>query len=116
MNEKLNELMQNEDFVNKLAATKGTSAILSLLAENGVTMTEAELEQAVSSGKAFLKEKGILLENDELSAEGLGMVSGGFSGGMFFAGLGIAAVSAAFTLGGGYVAIGAFMVVMSFWG
>lgn len=114
MNEKLNELMNNETFMNKLAETKGNPAILELLREYGVEMTDAELEQAIASGKEILKEKGILLDDDELSEEGLDLVAGGrFNWRSFVCGTIVAVGSAAYGNGAGAV-LGVAIMMSSF--
>ena len=75
-NEKLNALLQQEEFCEKIIHADSTSQICEILHAEGVDVSIAEIEQAVADGEKFLAEKGYVNEG-ELSEEMLDMVAGG---------------------------------------
>ena len=66
MKEKLEALMQNEELQGKLAEAKDAAAMSAILAEYGVELTAAEVEEALS-------------KQDELGEADLDNVAGGAS-------------------------------------
>ncbi len=73
MNEKFNELMKDEAFVEKLFALENDTEVRDLLAANGVDLTLAEIA-AIKTGL-----DSNLSENGELSEDDLGNVAGGYA-------------------------------------
>lgn len=71
MKEKLNTLLQDEAFLEKLVALETDTEVQSLLAENGVELSIAEIT-AIKAGVAAQ-----LGENEELSEDDLENVAGG---------------------------------------
>ena len=71
MNEKLNSLLQDKAFLEKLLALETETDVQALLAENGVELTIAEIAAIKSGIEAKLG------ENEELSEDDLENVSGG---------------------------------------
>lgn len=64
MKEKLEALMQNEELKSKLAEAKDAAAMSAILAEYGVELTAAQVEEALS-------------QQDELGEADLDNVAGG---------------------------------------
>lgn len=75
--EKFQELIENEEFCAKLHAVDSIEKAQTLLSEYGVEITVEELQQEMENAKMIMKEKGMISEGGELSAEMLEMVTGG---------------------------------------
>ncbi len=73
MNEKFNELMQNEAFVEKLFALENDTEVRDLLTKNGVELSLAEIA-AIKTGLDFRFSK-----DGELSEDDLENVAGGYA-------------------------------------
>ena len=69
--QRIEELFNNEELINKFAEVKTPDELVSLFNENGVEFTDVSKEQLFD---AFQKAK----ETDELSEDDLENVSGGF--------------------------------------
>lgn len=77
METKLNELLQSEDFLEKLNECNDTEEIKALLAVNDVDMSADEIETAIKEGRVVLVNEGYITDNDELTEKGLEIVPGG---------------------------------------
>lgn len=71
MNEKINELLANKEFVEKLMSLETEAEVQELLSENGVDLT---VEQIAMIKKGVASQ---LTESDELSDDALETVAGG---------------------------------------
>lgn len=71
MNEKMNELLSNQEFVEKLMSLETESEVQDMLAENGVDLS---VEQIAMIKKGVASQ---LTESDELSDDALETVAGG---------------------------------------
>lgn len=71
MNEKINELLSNKEFVEKLMSLETETEVQNLLSENGVDLT---VEQIAMIKKGVASQ---LTESDELSDDALETVAGG---------------------------------------
>lgn len=72
MNEKMNELLQDEAFLEKLLNLESDTEVQALLAENGVELTLAE----ITSVKTAIESR-LAGDNAELSEDELESVAGG---------------------------------------
>jgi predicted ribosomally synthesized peptide with nif11-like leader len=72
MKEKLNELLQDEAFLQKLLAADSDTDVQTLLSENGVELTVAEIATIKTGVEARISS-----DNEELSEEDLENVAGG---------------------------------------
>lgn len=72
MEEKINALIGNKEFEEKIALTETTEEIIGVFADYGVVVTEEDLESALVQAKSG---------SDELNEEDLGNVSGGIVAG-----------------------------------
>lgn len=74
---RLNELIQNELFLDKIANSPSLEDTQAILKDEGVEMTIDELCEAMESGKTLLEENGYLDSNGELTEKALEAVAGG---------------------------------------
>lgn len=77
MKNKIDALCADKDFCNKVSECKTIQEVAALFNDAGISMDAAELEKALA---AVIGKK----ENDELDAEALENVSGGFISGAAF--------------------------------
>lgn len=73
INEKVRELADNKEFMDRIHETKSIEEYQQLLAEYGVETTVEELKSGIEQMSAKLS------ENGELTADDLDMVAGGLS-------------------------------------
>ena len=79
-------LMEDQDFVKRLAEIESTGDIQLLLKENGIEATTDQIEAIINDG-SILGEK-VIKENGELDTEALDAVAGGGPvGGLILAGI-----------------------------
>jgi len=71
MNEKLNTLLEDQDFIEKLTSAETDAEVQALLAENGVELTLEEINAVKKGVEARISEDG------ELSEDELENVAGG---------------------------------------
>jgi len=64
MNEKLNTLLEDQDFIEKLTNTETDTEVQALLAENGVELTLEEINAVKKGVEARISEEGELSEDD----------------------------------------------------
>ncbi|MFG6364067.1 hypothetical protein [Schaedlerella sp.] len=69
MSDKLNALLEDEDFINKILNAEDPEQVSALFAENGVTLSVKEVE--------ILRSRLENTDNDELSEDQLENVAGG---------------------------------------
>lgn len=93
--EKLRELENNQEFLEKLRTVSSSPEAIEVLAEYGVEMTEDELMEGFEKVESILVEKGYM-KDGELTESGLDLVSGGVN--MWVSGVGIAGGSAGLLL------------------
>ena len=74
---KMNELLCNEDFSQKIAQAGSDKNAYHLFVENGMDATYEEFVSYLNSCHKEMMEKGLIASNGELSAEMLENVSGG---------------------------------------
>lgn len=75
--EKIKELFENEDFVKTFASCTSIADAAALFAENGLELTEAEVEGLVNQIRIIIEK---LVENGgELSEEDLEQIAGGIN-------------------------------------
>ncbi len=74
---KINELMANEEFANKIMATESYEKAYPLFVDAGVTATYDEFMEYIESCREELKEKGMTAASGELGEDTLDQVSGG---------------------------------------
>lgn len=67
----INELLENEEFSEKMSTTETTEEVIKVFADYGVAVTEEELDAAV----AYAKENGGELSEDELNNVAGGVVA-----------------------------------------
>ena len=78
--EKMNALMANEEFTQKIADAGSYENAYALLVENGVDATYEEFTAFLADCRAKMVENGMISEDGELGVELLDMVSGGGKG------------------------------------
>ena len=109
---RLGELIKDEDFLNKVGEADSLADVKVLLAQEGVEVTEEELNNWTEEGRSMLIEKGMITEDGEISEELLATVSGGVN----VIGVlgGVAIIAASCYVGSGYgAAFGAVVVYAS---
>ena len=89
MQAKLRELLQDEDFSNKVIMATSYEEEVAILKEYGIEISEEELRSYGEEGMAHLKEEGYISEDGELSPEMLEQVAGGKSAGLRLIGGGV---------------------------
>lgn len=78
-NEKMQELMENQEFAAKVRSAKTAEEMVKIFAEYNVQITEDELREQCEQTVAILREQGYM-DGDELTESGLELVSGGADG------------------------------------
>lgn len=84
-NEKMQELMENQEFAAKVRSAKTAEEMVKIFAEYNVQITEDELREQCEQTVAILREQGYM-DGDELTESGLELVSGGADGFSMWAG------------------------------
>ena len=79
-NEKMQELMENQEFAAKIRTAKSAEEMVEIFAEYDIQITEEELKESCKQTVDLRREKGYM-DGDELTEAGLEMVSGGGIGG-----------------------------------
>lgn len=79
MKQKLQELLQDEEFSKKVIMATSIPEEVKLLKENGIDVSERELQACGDEAMAILLQDGYISEDGELSEEVLEQVSGGRS-------------------------------------
>ena len=74
--ERINELMQDGDFVKEVFSAGSEEGIIELFAQKGVLLTKEDLHYCEESAKNS-PEFGVFFQDDELSEDALEAVSGG---------------------------------------
>ena len=74
---KMNELMEDDAFAEKLAVANSLEEVHQLFVDNGVNVSLEEIQAGVAEIRSQMEEKGLVSEDGELSPEMLEMVSGG---------------------------------------
>lgn len=74
--ERINELMENEDFVKEVFSAGSEEGIIQLFAQEGVLLTKDDLRYCEETAKNN-PEFGVFFQDDELSEEALEAVNGG---------------------------------------
>lgn len=87
-NEKMQELMENQEFAAKVRSAKTAEEMVKIFAEYDVEITEEELRDSCKQTVDVLREQGYM-EGDELTESGLEMVAGGAKWGRALCGVGI---------------------------
>lgn len=92
--EKVQELLNNQEFICKMRAAHTENEIAAIMSDYGISMTEEEMAKIIQQTVAWLEETGYL-ENGELTERGLESVSGcvdwlGWGGSVVGQGVGIA--------------------------
>lgn len=122
MLDKIQKLMEEAEFVRKLENAKTVDASLSLLRDNGITVTADEIEVGYRKGMHYLEDNGYI-ENGELTEAGLDMVSGGsrfgygvakLGSGVAGAGLGLMLAGVCLTPAAGFIIVGTLVAVGCF--
>jgi hypothetical protein len=111
VNQRLIDLVQNEEFTSKLENAKTDEQILNLLSQYEIEMTMEELADAKNAGRKLLEEQKIQTDG-ELSEETLEQVAGGIRWSRFLVGSLICAAGAA-TGQAGAAVLGA---AIAYWG
>lgn len=76
LNEKLNELMQDESFVSEMQNAESFEDAAKVLSDHGIETTAEELETNAERTQEIMVEKGYM-KDGELTEEGLELVAGG---------------------------------------
>lgn len=74
---KMEELLDTEDFAEKVAAANSQDEIYKLFAANGVDASYEDYMAYLQDSRNLLVQKGVITEDGELSVEALDAVSGG---------------------------------------
>lgn len=74
---KMEELLNTEDFAEKVTAANSQDEIYKLFAANGVDASYEDYMAYLQDSRNLLAQKGVITEDGELSAEALDAVSGG---------------------------------------
>ena len=109
-NKTLDEILENEEVLAKLADAHSDEEILTILRGEGVEMSIEELQEAKKEGRKMLEETGYMNADGELTEKALEAVAGGRNWRVIRAGIVIAGASAAIGFGPG-VALGAFLII-----
>ena len=91
--EKMQNLMNDPEFIAQLTSAKTTADGVLLFKEKGIHVTAAEIEAGYKKGMDYLENNGYI-QNGELSMDALEMVSGGSRFGYGVAKLGAGAAGA----------------------
>lgn len=93
--QKMEQLLRNEEFAQKISDAGSYDKAYQLFAENGMDASYEDFMAYIENYRKIMVEKGLISEDGELSAEMLEMVSGGGKGGAFlcFVGAGVAAAA-----------------------
>ena len=86
--EKMQELMENQEFTAKIRNAKSGEEMVKIFAEYDVQITEEELKESCKQAVDILREQGYL-DGDELTESGLELVAGGAKWGRALCGVGI---------------------------
>ncbi|MBQ6999999.1 MAG: hypothetical protein IJN67_02975 [Oscillospiraceae bacterium] len=76
---KMEELLANEEFAQKIADAGSYEKAYKLFTENGVDVSLDEFSEEIKKAELDLKNDGFICDDGEISAELLDMVSGGRS-------------------------------------
>ena len=87
---RMEELAVDQEFVTKFSEAESYEDAYQLLIENGVDCTYEEFREYLDEAETQLREKNLINEDGELSAEMLDMVSGGLPG-LVIIGIGVLA-------------------------
>ena len=79
MIKKMEELLKNEEFAQKIKDAGSYENMHKLFVENGVDVTREDFMAYIEDCRKTMVEKGLMSEDGELSAELLEVVSGGIS-------------------------------------
>lgn len=117
--DKIQKLMEEPEFVKKLENAESVDARISLLRDNGITVTADEVEAGYRKGMSYLENNGYI-ENGELTEAGLDMVSGGsrfgygvakLGAGVAGAGLGLMCAGVCLTPAAGFIIVGTLVAI-----
>lgn len=75
--QKMEALMNNEDFAEKVVAADSQDEVYRLFVANGVDASYEDYTAYLQESRNLLVHKGVITEDGELSAEALDTVSGG---------------------------------------
>lgn len=103
---KMNELVENEEFAQKILAAGSCENAYKLFVENGVDASYEDFAAHIEESRKVMVEKGLISEDGELSVEMLEAVSGGGKGASVFLW-----VCAGVAFGVGCAGLGAIFVV-----
>lgn len=78
---KLMELLQHEEFYEKVIKATSLAEEVKILHENGINITEEELQKCGELGVDMLKKEGFISEDGEVNVDVLDRVAGGKIGG-----------------------------------
>ncbi len=109
-NARLDELMSDESFFEKVKNANTLEDVLGILHTEGVDMEMEELHDYMEEARNLLTEKGYLIDG-ELSEEALDLVAGGRNWKMIVGGFIIGGVSGYFGCGQG-VALGVGLILL----
>ena len=80
MIKKMEELLRNEEFAQKISEAGSYEKMHELFVENGVDVTREDFMAYIGDCRKTMVEKGLISEDGELSVELLEVVSGGAGG------------------------------------
>lgn len=87
-NEKMQELMENQEFATKIRTAKSVEELVKTFAEYNIQVTEEELRESCKQTVDVLRNQGYM-DGDELTETGLELVAGGAKWGSALCGVGI---------------------------
>jgi len=102
--EKLQELQDDQEFMEKLQSVETVNEKLQVLSDYGIVLTEEEFETACDQAYDLLEENGYVADG-ELTEKGLDMVAGGVRTGVCGVGVGVGTVGLAIMMAGGGPAV-----------